>query len=65
MPNLLQYEVVHFDHICVLFRRHQLAVRMDSPQNMHLLSELIGGTVDANDEVSTLLVHSMTTCFGL
>ena len=38
---------------------------MDSPQNTHLLSELIGGTVDADNEVSAILAHSMAAWLGL
>jgi hypothetical protein len=29
MLNLFQDEVVQFDHVCVLFKRHQLAVQLE------------------------------------
>ena len=50
---LLQDVIVQFDNICVLSKERQQVVPVDSLANAYLLSELICGTVDANDEVST------------
>ena len=44
--------IIQFDNICVLLRTSASGAA-GQPANAYLLSELIFGTVDANDEVST------------
>ena len=51
--DLLQDVIVQFDNICVLLKERQPVVPVDNLANAYLLSELIFGAVDANDEVST------------
>ena len=50
---LLQDEVVQFNHICVLFD-YTYDCNWTAQKNTHLLSKLVCGAINANDEVSTV-----------
>ena len=61
MLLLLQDEVIQFDHIGVLLNNISYECEWTAPT--YLISELISGTVNANDEVSA--VYFMGACLGL
>ena len=61
MNSILQDDVVHLDHVCVLFKLKDISkhrTRWGAP-DIYLMSKLIGSTVYADDEISS--IHFVTT----